>query len=229
MRILTSFRCPTGTFMPAIMKAFTGGLPQIPNPESQIPTRSPPAPPRGDGGRPRTDSGFGIWDLRSFAPPSRPDRRLDEQLRDVLLRRLLEPLEARRRVHLDDHRTRRGLQHVDAGQVEARRRGRLHGDPLVDPAELHGLADAAAVDVRAELALGPDAAHRGARLAVDHEHADVLALRLRDEALDHDVLAEAPDRLEHLLARGLALREDHAGALGPAQQLEDERRPAHEL
>src|SRR2546428_13270368 len=119
MRILTSFRCPTGTFMPAISKGFMG---TIPNPKSQIPMKSQIPNPNSDSLRQRIrwELGFGSRDF-SLPPPRRPRGRLDEHLRDVLPGRLLEALEARRGVDLDDHRPFRRFEDVHPGQVQARR------------------------------------------------------------------------------------------------------------
>src|SRR6185503_4692517 len=119
MRILTSFRVPTGTFIPAISKGFIG---KTPNPKSQIPMNSQLPTPKGcppwrrpEGGKRRV-----LCRDLSLAVPGRPRGRLDEHLRDVALRRLLQPFESGRRVHLDDHRTRRGFEDVDAGELKAR-------------------------------------------------------------------------------------------------------------
>ena len=109
-------------------------------------------------------------------------RVLDVERRDVDAGGGLEPLEARGGVHLHDLRPGARLEHVDAGDLEPHHPRRLHGRLGVLALEHERLGDAAAVDVRAELARAGGAAHRGDHAVADDEGAHVLAARLRRRA-----------------------------------------------
>src|SRR5665811_1466032 len=76
----------------------------------------------------------------------------DDRAGDVGLARLLDALEPRRRVHLQNDRAPLGLQHVDAGDVEAHRLGGLHRARSLAGAQLDLLGGAAPVEVGAEVA-----------------------------------------------------------------------------
>jgi hypothetical protein len=63
----------------------------------------------------------------------------------------------------------------------------------------------------------------------DHEGPHVLALALRNELLDQDVLLGALQGLDDRLGDLVAVGQDDTHALGALEQLDDDRRAAHAL
>src|ERR671930_2306935 len=94
--------------------------------------------------------------------PRERGRVLDVEARDVDAGDGLQALEAGRAVHLHDLRSLPRLEHVDARHLEPDDADGLHGRLGIFARELDGLALAAAVQVRAELALARGAPHRSA-------------------------------------------------------------------
>ena len=71
-----------------------------------------------------------------------------------------------------------------------------------------------------------DAADGGDDAVADDEGADVLALALRDEFLEQDLLLGAVERLDDGFGDLDLVGEDDADALGAFEQLDDDRRAA---
>src|ERR1041385_1682294 len=148
---------------------------------------------------------------------------LHDGARDVGAGGLLEALEAGAGVDLDDLGAVPGLQVVDAGDLQAEGARRLQHVLALVFVQLERLARAAAVDVGAELADLGRAPPRADDLVAADEGAPVLALRLRDELLQHDDVVEAPERLQDGLQALPALRQHDADALRALQELEHAR------
>src|SRR5262249_8223861 len=120
----------------------------------------------------------------------------DDLPRDVDAARPLDALEAGRAVDLEDLRAVLPLEHVDAGDLEthAARRGDGGGGEGLALVAAH--AEAAGVEVRADLAGLRLAAHRRDDAPADDDRAVIAPLRLGDVLLQDDVLAHRPQRLE---------------------------------
>src|SRR5690349_4112895 len=147
---------------------------------------------------------------------------------NVLVRGALEPLEAGRRIRLDDHRPALRLQDVDPRDLEPQDLRALQRQLLLGAVELDGDSLAALVDVRLEGGAGRHPAHRREHLVADDEGAQVTPARLGDEFLNLDVRAEFPQRLQHALHRLQGIGKHHACALGALVHLQDHGRAAHQ-
>lgn len=112
-----------------------------------------------------------------------------------------------------------GAQDVDTGDVEAHDLGRAHRRHALLRGDLDQAGAAAAVQVGAELASLGLALHRGNHLVTDHEAANVGSAGLLDVFLDHDVLLEAEEGLDHRFGRLVRFGQHHAHALVPSSTL----------
>ena len=96
------------------------------------------------------------------------------------------------------------LEHVDAGDAEPHDARGVERGAHVGRRQLGALPVAAAMQVRAELALLGGAPHRRHQLAADDDGAQIAPARLGDELLQDDVLPQPPqgvdDRLDALRA-----------------------------
>src|SRR5207248_1969462 len=112
----------------------------------------------------------------------------DDRAGDVDPAGAFDSFEPRRAVDLEDLRPGLRFEHVDAGDLEthdARRGDRRARVALV---EVHADAEAAAVEVRSELAALRLPSHRGDDASADDDRARVASLRLGDVLLEDDVL-----------------------------------------
>ena len=103
-------------------------------------------------------------------------------------RAFLNAFKTRRRVDLHDLRAFRALEHVDAGNSQAKNLCGAHGRLTILVAQLDRFCDAATVHVAAELLPLRDASHRGDDSIANDECADILALALGDKFLNQHVL-----------------------------------------
>src|SRR5206468_2582856 len=87
--------------------------------------------------------------------------------------------------------------------------------------ELDAHAEAAAVEVRAELALLRLAPHRCDDATADADRAIVAAFGLGDVLLEDDVLTHRPERLQERRYRLRSLRDHRADALRALLELHD--------
>src|SRR4029079_19161979 len=149
-------------------------------------------------------------------------QKIDDLARYVDAGGTLDTFEAWRRVDLHDQRPVAGAHHVDAADVEAKGRRGARGNLALLVGQLHLHSGAPAMQVGAELARAADAFGRRDNFSSNDERADVAAIRLADELLNHNVDIGGAERLDDRLRRALGLSEDHAHALSAFEELDDD-------
>ena len=122
-----------------------------------------------------------------------------------------------------------GTQDVYPGDVQAHHAGCTDGGHALFRGDLDQAGAAAAMQGGAELASLGLALHRRDHLVADHEAANVGATGFLDVFLDHDVLLEAEEGLDHRLGRLVRFGQYHAHALGAFQHLDHQRCTANHL
>src|SRR5665647_1467901 len=148
--------------------------------------------------------------------------KIDDEAGNIDAGRPLDAFQAGRGIDLHDQRPMAGADHIDAADVEAERRRRAGGHLLflVGKLDLHG--GSAPMQVGTELARTADPLVGCHNLAADDQRADIAAVRLADELLNHDVHVVGAERFDDRLGRALGLGENDAHALGALEQLDDD-------
>ncbi len=153
----------------------------------------------------------------------------DDYSRHILAGRGFNAFKTWRRVHLHHQWPVVGAQDIDARDTQTHDLGRAYGRHALFRRDLDQAGGAATMQVGTEFPGLRLTLHRSNDLVTHHEAADVGATRFLDVLLDHDVLLQTHEGLDHGFSRRRGFAQHHANALRAFKHFDDQGRAVDHL
>ena len=138
-------------------------------------------------------------------------------------------LEPRRGVHFENLRASTAFQHIHPRHLQPHNLGGSHGGVDILLRQVHGLRYTTAVHITAKFLPLRHSAHGGHHPVAHHKRADILALALGNKFLDQHILFLRLQQLDDGFRLFNSVGQQDADTLGPFNQFDHHRRPAHAL